>query len=218
MNAFLSSRLVKLVVVGALIVGILAAATPWLLVYLGNKAYAKNDFDSSVSYWRTASYISWYDRDIPLTDYGNALYRKTNYEGAAGQYQKAVPLAPKSRVCPIRINWSLSLIQIGEKVRQTDKRKALSSYSEALRVVSAEDCQDDSATKEQSAKINEQMKELSKREDKPKPAESKPQDTKSVEEKLQDNSQEQEQRNSYNNRRAYEETKNKTTGEYDFAY
>ena len=196
---------------------LLATACPWVFVNLGNTSYSRGDYVSSARYFSFASRVSWYDKDIPYTDYGNALFKQSKYEQAIVQYDKATSFAPVNRRCNIRFNWALSLVQLAEKTVASDKKKALAYYAEALRVLSAEECSNDEKAQAEAEYVKQQIQDLSKASQSQ--AKQKPTDSKSAEDKLKDDSQEQKQRSEFNNQKAYEENKSENDkGNYDFAY
>lgn len=103
-------------------------------------------------------YISYYN-------YGNILYKNNDYSEAKIQYEKSLQYrVPKDRVCDIRINLSLSIINSID-TGNTTIEKQLEILKEARNILYEDNCanlKDDSGNSQEAEELEEKIKELEK--------------------------------------------------------
>ena len=78
------------------------------------------------------SVLNFYQPYIVHYNYGNYYYQKEMYEDAYNKYSKALSYKiPKSRLCDVKINISLTLIKQAELIKEDNKAEALEMLGEA---------------------------------------------------------------------------------------
>ena len=103
-------------------------------------------------------YISYYN-------YGNILYKNKNYSEAKIQYERSLQYSvPKDRVCDIRINLSLAIINSID-TENTTIEKQLEILKEARNILYEDDCanlEDDLGNSQEAEELEEKIKDLEK--------------------------------------------------------
>lgn len=198
---------IKKIIFWALFLIMVAGVMPWALVRLGNLWFAGNPAQARLA-WTVAQFTSFYERDVIFYDIGNTHLAERNYDGAAEAYAAADNVAtPKTR-CPNRYNWGLTLMQKGDS--STDRDSARTAYSEGLRVISINDCQNDPAYKARfEALYAELLKRLKAVNEQPQEEQGSEQDSadrEKAEELVKDDKQEKSAAKDYQNQRRFDAT------------
>ena len=209
----------------ALVLFFLCATLPWLTNQIGINRYIAKQYATSNTFFVLSQFISWSGRDIPMKNSGDALYRQSSYESAAKKYESASKIAPVSRVCSIRYNWSMSISRQAEQLVQSNPPKAKVLYIEALKVILVNNCAENSDYKDSFSQLKENInKEISKlSEDKAAQQSSSGNangQSQSVEQELKDNQSDVQQSNQYNNSKGSqdEQQASQNNNNYKFVY
>lgn len=212
------TRYIKKIVFWGLLVVMIAGVAPWGLVRLGN-IWSTNSSAQARTAWIVAQLTSFYERDVVFYNIGNTYLAERNYDAATSAYASADTIAtPKTR-CPNRYNWGLVLMQKGDT--STDRNSARTAYSEGLRVISINDCQNHPQYKARFEVLyNELLKRLKATNDQSNDQE-KPEDseaTKKAEELVKDNEQEKSAYKDYQNQRRLDTRRDSPSSAFEFVW
>ena len=139
-----------LVLPGLLAVALLGAAIIMALQLLflnaGNSAWQEQNNADAEHQYRRSMNMSVLNKWIPVHNRGVARYELRSWDGAAQDFEKAATLAPATRQCTVRLNWSLALESGADALRDADDVPgALVRYTQAEVVLAGATCPDEPA-------------------------------------------------------------------------
>lgn len=204
-----------------LVLGVImiAGVLPWSLVRLGNMWFADNPAQARLA-WTGAQFTSFYERDVVLYDIANSYLAERNHDAAISSYAAADAIGTAKTRCPNRYNWGLTLMQKGDASAQRNSARA--AYTEGLRVISINDCQNNPQYKARFdalyAELLKRLKAVNEQPDEKESSEDSA-DRQKAEELAKDDTQEKTAAKDFQNQRRFDSSQeDRTPGEYKFVW
>ncbi|MGO1385218.1 MAG: hypothetical protein ACTHWA_01955 [Arachnia sp.] len=132
----------------ALLALILLVAAVSLMLQLGflasgNSAWQERNNADAERQYSLSMGVSVLNKWIPVHNRGVARFDQSSWDASAEDFQQAAALAPESRQCTVRLNWSLALESGADALRDADDVPgALVRYTQAQVVLAETTCSD----------------------------------------------------------------------------